>query len=281
MFSRYLPYAIMFGVAERWTKVFEQLAAQGRYTFDTYWYVGYGYGYGFSAHASRPRWTPWPAPCRARCSTRRRRPAAAPASPAAAVSAAVVAAAGDRLDPRCRLRRLRSRLMTGRLGAWAVPRRAVLLSAVVDGRPGRCDRRSPTSPVGRRARSPSGWAYLAFAPSGPQPATAALAGALAAPAAMAGGGGGRPARATARCGVLRRAVLPPGRTGEPLQDGLLAVVPTVVAVLVAVPVTSSRRRTVGWMLVGGVVVVAGGDPAAPRRSRRRRRADGRPGGTPP
>lgn len=50
VFSRYLPYAIMFGVAERWTKVFEQLAAQGRYTFNTPWYVGYGYGYGFSAH---------------------------------------------------------------------------------------------------------------------------------------------------------------------------------------------------------------------------------------
>ena len=51
VFSRYLPYAIMFGVAERWTKVFEQLAAEGRYTFDTPWYVGYGYGYGFSAHS--------------------------------------------------------------------------------------------------------------------------------------------------------------------------------------------------------------------------------------
>ena len=49
VFSRYLPYAIMFGVAERWTKVFEELAAAGRYTFDTgYWYVGYGYG--FNAH---------------------------------------------------------------------------------------------------------------------------------------------------------------------------------------------------------------------------------------
>ena len=47
VFSRYLPYAIMFGVAERWTKVFEQLASQGRYTFDTPWYSGYGYGYGF------------------------------------------------------------------------------------------------------------------------------------------------------------------------------------------------------------------------------------------
>lgn len=46
VFSRYLPYAIVFGVADRWAKLFEQLAAQGRYTADTSWYVGYGYGYG-------------------------------------------------------------------------------------------------------------------------------------------------------------------------------------------------------------------------------------------
>lgn len=53
VFSRYLPYAIVFGVAERWTKVFEQLAAQGRYSFDSYWYVGYGYGFGgFQGFAS-------------------------------------------------------------------------------------------------------------------------------------------------------------------------------------------------------------------------------------
>ena len=41
VFSRYLPYAVVFGVAERWAKLFEQLAAQGRYT-PTDWYVGYG-----------------------------------------------------------------------------------------------------------------------------------------------------------------------------------------------------------------------------------------------
>ena len=41
VFSRYLPYATVFGVADRWAKVFEQLAAQGRYT-PTDWYVGYG-----------------------------------------------------------------------------------------------------------------------------------------------------------------------------------------------------------------------------------------------
>lgn len=43
VFSRYLPYAIVFGVAERWTKIFQQLADEGRYTFNPYWYVGYGY----------------------------------------------------------------------------------------------------------------------------------------------------------------------------------------------------------------------------------------------
>ena len=41
VFSRYLPYAVVFGVADRWAKLFEQLAAQGRYT-PTDWYVGYG-----------------------------------------------------------------------------------------------------------------------------------------------------------------------------------------------------------------------------------------------
>jgi uncharacterized membrane protein YgcG len=43
VFSKYLPYAIAFGIADRWTKLFEDLAAQGRYTFNTgYWfYTGY------------------------------------------------------------------------------------------------------------------------------------------------------------------------------------------------------------------------------------------------
>lgn len=52
VFSRYLPYAIMFGVAERWTKVFAQLAEQGRYTFAPYWYTGYGYGFNYSTFSS-------------------------------------------------------------------------------------------------------------------------------------------------------------------------------------------------------------------------------------
>lgn len=40
VFSRYLPYATVFGVADRWAKVFEQLAQQGRYSPATSWYVG-------------------------------------------------------------------------------------------------------------------------------------------------------------------------------------------------------------------------------------------------
>ncbi|MFT4217923.1 MAG: DUF2207 domain-containing protein [Micropruina sp.] len=46
VFSRYLPYAIVFGVAERWAKIFQDLAARGQYTPNDSWYVGYGYGYG-------------------------------------------------------------------------------------------------------------------------------------------------------------------------------------------------------------------------------------------
>jgi len=52
VFSRYLPYAMVFGVAERWTKVFEQLAARGAYSFPTYWYVGYYGGLGMGELSS-------------------------------------------------------------------------------------------------------------------------------------------------------------------------------------------------------------------------------------
>jgi uncharacterized membrane protein YgcG len=51
VFSRYLPYAIVFGVAERWTKQFEKLAAAGRYEPDTSWY-GSPHGTGFFYGAS-------------------------------------------------------------------------------------------------------------------------------------------------------------------------------------------------------------------------------------
>ncbi|MGO4955988.1 DUF2207 domain-containing protein [Luteococcus sp. Sow4_B9] len=50
IFSRYLPWAIMFGVAERWSKLFEKLAAEGRYDMAPAWYVGnpyYGFNYGY------------------------------------------------------------------------------------------------------------------------------------------------------------------------------------------------------------------------------------------
>ncbi|HBX82385.1 MAG TPA: DUF2207 domain-containing protein [Propionibacteriaceae bacterium] len=41
VFSRYLPWAIVFGVTDHWVKVFQQLAAEGRYSFDSMgWYVG-------------------------------------------------------------------------------------------------------------------------------------------------------------------------------------------------------------------------------------------------
>jgi hypothetical protein len=41
VFSRYLPYAIVFGVAERWARVFAELAAQGRAVAQPGWYGGY------------------------------------------------------------------------------------------------------------------------------------------------------------------------------------------------------------------------------------------------
>jgi uncharacterized membrane protein len=44
VFSRYLPYAIVFGVAERWAGIFAQLAASGAAVAAPTWYVG-GYGY--------------------------------------------------------------------------------------------------------------------------------------------------------------------------------------------------------------------------------------------
>jgi uncharacterized membrane protein YgcG len=40
LFSRYLPYAIVFGVAERWAKIFGELAAQGRAVPEPGWYAG-------------------------------------------------------------------------------------------------------------------------------------------------------------------------------------------------------------------------------------------------
>lgn len=40
IFSRYLPYAMIFGVADRWAKVFADLGAQGLYEPNLSWYYG-------------------------------------------------------------------------------------------------------------------------------------------------------------------------------------------------------------------------------------------------
>lgn len=39
IFSKYLPWAMVFGCADRWAKMFEQLAAEGVYTTMPIWYV--------------------------------------------------------------------------------------------------------------------------------------------------------------------------------------------------------------------------------------------------
>ena len=43
LFSRYLPFAIVFGLTERWAAVFARLAAQGRAVTEPGWYAGPGY----------------------------------------------------------------------------------------------------------------------------------------------------------------------------------------------------------------------------------------------
>lgn len=40
VFSRYLPYAMIFGVADRWVKIFSDLGARGVYQADLSWYPG-------------------------------------------------------------------------------------------------------------------------------------------------------------------------------------------------------------------------------------------------
>ncbi len=47
LFSRYLPFAIVFGVAERWAGIFEQLAREGRAIAEPGWYVSPNYGPGY------------------------------------------------------------------------------------------------------------------------------------------------------------------------------------------------------------------------------------------
>jgi uncharacterized membrane protein len=48
IFSRYLPYAIVFGVASQWASTFERVAASaaaaGHVITPPFWYLGGGYG---------------------------------------------------------------------------------------------------------------------------------------------------------------------------------------------------------------------------------------------
>ncbi|WP_246036894.1 DUF2207 domain-containing protein [Cellulomonas telluris] len=59
LFSRYLPYAIVFGLTDRWARVFADLAAQGRAVAQPDWYVGswttspYFWGTGFAGAMDR------------------------------------------------------------------------------------------------------------------------------------------------------------------------------------------------------------------------------------
>jgi uncharacterized membrane protein len=43
IFSKYLPWAIVFGLADRWQQVCAQLVAAGRINPDPYWYSGPSY----------------------------------------------------------------------------------------------------------------------------------------------------------------------------------------------------------------------------------------------
>jgi hypothetical protein len=52
IFSRYLPFAIVFGVAERWAKVFSDLAASGASVAVPSWYVGSLYANGLFNYAA-------------------------------------------------------------------------------------------------------------------------------------------------------------------------------------------------------------------------------------
>ncbi len=52
IFSKYLPYAMIFGVADRWAKVFEQLAASGLPVIAPTWYVGHSPNWSYYALGS-------------------------------------------------------------------------------------------------------------------------------------------------------------------------------------------------------------------------------------
>ncbi len=144
--------------------------------------------------------------------------------------------------------------MTGRLGAWAVPRQALLLSVVA-------------TVVLITA------IVVAYLAGGTQGALAIGMGimaslrpglslrplhslALAVPTAMAGGVAvalrGQPLVAAFFVVLCCLLVAPAGM----LQDELLGMLPTVVAVLVLVPGEFQPGRTAIWMLFGGALVIA-------------------------
>ena len=144
--------------------------------------------------------------------------------------------------------------MTGRLGGWAVPRQALLLSGVAT--------------VVLIAAI-----VVAYLAGGTQGALAIGMGimaslrpalslrplhsfALAVPTAMAGGVAvalrGQPLVAAFFVVLCCLLVAPAAM----LQDAMLAMVPTVVAVLVLVPGEFQPGRTAIWMLIGGGLVVA-------------------------
>ena len=59
LFSKYLPYAIAFGVADKWAKKFEELARQGKTLAEPTWYGGYRVRHVLDAlrRAWAPAWT--------------------------------------------------------------------------------------------------------------------------------------------------------------------------------------------------------------------------------
>jgi hypothetical protein len=126
IFSRYLPWAIVFGLADRWQRLCAQLVAAGRIPADPYWYSGpsyYASGYSVAALSDTV----------AARSTRRR--------PAAAEAAAVRPASAE--DPPA----AEAVVEAAAPGDAAVQRQTAL--PAVRGAVGSCE---PSSPTCSRAR---------------------------------------------------------------------------------------------------------------------------------
>lgn len=143
--------------------------------------------------------------------------------------------------------------MTGRLGAWALPARTLLLSAVVT------VVLVAAIVVGYIAGGTQGALALGMgilASVRPAISLRPLQSlALVVPTAMAGAVAvalrGQPLAAAFFVALCCLLVAPAGV----LQDGLLGMVPTVVAVIVLVPGDFQPSRTAIWMLFGGVLAV--------------------------